>query len=67
MFRPVEDLTAFMGDPPGLVAWMRTHPQQTNYAELEAAVTAAGYSMAQFAEVIGQGAYDVDDSQPMTQ
>ena len=45
------------------VAYMQANPTTTNYAQLEAAVTAAGYTMAQFAEVIGQGAYDVDDFQ----
>ena len=45
------------------VAYMQANPTTTNYAQLEAAVTAAGYTMTQFAEVIGQGAYDVDDFQ----
>ncbi len=43
------------------IAYMERHPNSTEYAKLAAAAQAAGYSMEQFAEVVGQGAYDVDD------
>ena len=43
------------------VAYMEANPSTTNFAKLKAAVNAAGYTVDQFAEVIGQGAYDVDD------
>jgi len=43
------------------VAYMQAHPDSTNFAKLKAAANAAGYSVAQFADAIGQGAYDVDD------
>jgi hypothetical protein len=43
------------------VAYMAAHPSTTAYAKLAAAAQAAGYSMEQFAEVLGQAAYDVDD------
>ena len=42
------------------VQFMKTHPNQTNYAKLLAGVTKAGYTMDQFAAAIGQGAHDVD-------
>lgn len=42
------------------VQFMKTHPEQTNYARLLAGVTRAGYTMDQFAAAIGQGAHDVD-------
>ena len=42
---------------------MKAHPTTTEYNRLKSWVNAAGYSMDQFAEVIGQGAYDVDDFQ----
>lgn len=45
------------------VAYMRSHPDTTEYNMLEAWVNAAGYTMDQFAEVLGQSAYDVDDFQ----
>lgn len=45
------------------VAYMQANPSTTNYAQLEAWVSAAGMTITQFAEVIGQGAYDVDDFQ----
>ena len=45
------------------VNYMKAHPDTTEYLRLKAWVNAAGYSMEQFAEVIGQGAYDVDDFQ----
>ncbi|WP_105101714.1 phospholipase [Microbulbifer pacificus] len=45
------------------VAYMRDHPDTTEYAKLKAWVNAAGYTVDQFAEVLGQGAYDVDDFQ----
>ncbi|AZZ95175.1 phospholipase [Hahella sp. KA22] len=43
------------------VEFMRTHPDITNYAKLEAVAAAAGISVTQMADMIGQGAYDVDD------
>lgn len=43
------------------VAFMKNNPSITNYAKLEAGVTRAGFSMTQFTEALGQGAYDVDD------
>ncbi|MFC6635147.1 phospholipase [Microbulbifer taiwanensis] len=45
------------------VAYMRNNPETTEYARLKAWVNAAGYTLDQFAEVLGQGAYDVDDFQ----
>ncbi|MCK0152920.1 phospholipase [Alcanivorax sp. S6407] len=45
------------------VNYMKANPTTTEYNRLKAWVNAAGYSMDQFAEVIGQGAYDVDDFQ----
>lgn len=43
------------------VAYMKANPSTTNYNKLLARVTAAGMTIDQFAETIGQGAYDVDD------
>ena len=43
------------------VSYMAANPDTTNYNKLEAAATAAGYSIDEFADVLGQGAYDVDD------
>ena len=43
------------------VAYMKAHPETTNFAKLQAAANAAGYSVEQFGDAIGQGAYDVDD------
>jgi len=43
------------------VAYMQAHPETTNFAKLQAAANAAGYSIEQFADAIGQGARDVDD------
>lgn len=43
------------------VAFMKANPTTTNYAKLEAGVLRAGYTMAQFSQALGQGAYDVDD------
>ena len=43
------------------ISYMAAHPDTTEYNKLAAAAQAAGYSMEQFAEVLGQGAYDVDD------
>ena len=45
------------------VAYMQAHPQTTGYADLQAVASAAGYTVAQFAQVLGQSAYDVDDFQ----
>jgi hypothetical protein len=43
------------------VRYMQRHADTTNYAKLLAGVTRAGYTIDQFAEQLGQGAYDVDD------
>jgi len=43
------------------VNYMKAHPETTNFAKLEAAANAAGYTIEQFADAIGQGARDVDD------
>ena len=43
------------------VNYMKANPGTTNYARLAAGVTRAGYTMDQFAQALGQGAYDVDD------
>ena len=43
------------------VTFMKNNPGTTNYAKLEAGVIRAGYTMEQFAQAVGQGAYDVDD------
>lgn len=43
------------------VTYMASHADTTEYNKLAAAAQAAGYTMQQFAEVLGQGAYDVDD------
>lgn len=43
------------------VAFMKANPSTTNYAKLAAGVARAGYTMDQFAQALGQGAYDVDD------
>ncbi|EDY86845.1 phospholipase C, PlcB [gamma proteobacterium HTCC5015] len=43
------------------VNYMQANPSTTNFNKLQAAANAAGYSVAQMAEIIGQGAYDVDD------
>lgn len=43
------------------VNYMKAHPDTTNFAKLKAAANAAGYSIEQFADAIGQGARDVDD------
>ncbi len=43
------------------INYMKAHPDTTNYAPLAAAAAAAGYTIEQFAETVGQGAYDVDD------
>ncbi len=45
------------------INYMKAHPDTTNYTALEKAVTAAGYTIDQFAETVGQGAFDVDDFQ----
>jgi hypothetical protein len=45
------------------VNYMQANPGTTNYAKLAAAATAAGYTIEQMAQVLGQGAYDVDDFQ----
>ncbi|MDX1802441.1 MAG: phospholipase [Alcanivorax sp.] len=45
------------------VQYMKEHPDSTEFARLKAWVNAAGYTVDQFAEVLGQGAYDVDDFQ----
>lgn len=43
------------------VEFMKNNPDRTNYSKLLAGVTRAGYTIDQFARVLGQGAYDVDD------
>ncbi|MFZ5722272.1 MAG: phospholipase, partial [Pseudomonadota bacterium] len=43
------------------VNYMRANPTTTNYAKLAAAAQRAGYTVDQMAQVLGQGAYDVDD------
>lgn len=43
------------------VNYMKANPSTTNYAKLLAGATNAGYTIDQFAAVLGQGAYDVDD------
>lgn len=43
------------------VEFMRTHPGSTNYSKLLTGVQRSGYTMDQFAQVIAQAAYDVDD------
>jgi hypothetical protein len=42
------------------VNFMRANPGITNYQKLQAGVQRAGYTMDEFAQVIAQGAYDVD-------
>lgn len=43
------------------VNYMKAHPTTTQYARLAGAAQRAGYTVEQFAQVLGQGAYDVDD------
>lgn len=43
------------------VRYMQLNPGSTNYVKLLAGVARAGYTIEQFAEALGQGAYDVDD------
>jgi hypothetical protein len=43
------------------INYMKTHPSTTNYNKLLAGATRAGYTIDSFANVVGQGAYDVDD------
>lgn len=43
------------------VAYMQQNPQTTQYAKLQAVANAAGISVTQAAEIMGQAAYDVDD------
>ncbi|MFE8069844.1 hypothetical protein QQM79_02195 [Marinobacteraceae bacterium S3BR75-40.1] len=43
------------------VNYMQAHPDSTAYNKLKAVANASGYSISQFADVLGQGAYDVDD------
>lgn len=45
------------------VNYMAANPSTTEYAKLEAAALAAGYTVAEMADALGQGAYDVDDFQ----
>jgi len=42
------------------VAYMQAHPATTNYQKLVAGAARAGYSIDEFAAMLGQGAYDVD-------
>ncbi len=43
------------------VNYMQQNSSTTEYNRLASAATAAGYTIDQFAQVLGQGAYDVDD------
>ena len=43
------------------VNYMKANPNTTNFAKLQAAANAAGYTAEQVGQMIGQGAYDVDD------
>lgn len=43
------------------VNYMKANPNTTNYAKVLAAATKAGMTIDQFANTLGQGAYDVDD------
>ena len=43
------------------VNYMKANPSTTQYARLAGAAQRAGYTVDQFAQVLGQGAYDVDD------
>jgi len=43
------------------VNYMKVNPSTTNFAKLQAAANAAGYTIDQAAVMIGQGAFDVDD------
>jgi len=43
------------------ITFMKNNPGKTNYNKLVAGVTRAGYTINQFAQALGQGAYDVDD------
>ena len=43
------------------VNYMAANPNTTNYTKLAAAASAAGYSINDVAQILGQGAYDVDD------
>jgi hypothetical protein len=45
------------------VHYMQAHPDTTQFNRLKAAANAAGYTIDQFADALGQGAYDVDDFQ----
>lgn len=43
------------------VRYMESNPTTTEYNRLKAVANASGYTIDQFAEALGQGAYDVDD------
>ena len=43
------------------VSYMKANPETTEFKRLKAAANAAGYTVEQMAEVMGQAAYDVDD------
>ena len=43
------------------VNYMKANPDTTEFNRLQAAANAAGYTIDQMAEVLGQSAYDVDD------
>lgn len=45
------------------VKYMERHPDTTNFNKLKSAATAAGFTVDQMANAIGQGSYDVDDFQ----
>lgn len=43
------------------VKYMKAHPEATNFDRFKAAANAAGYTVEQAADIIGQGSFDVDD------
>ena len=43
------------------VAFMKNNPDKTNFRKLAAGLAKAGLTVDQFAQAMGQGAYDVDD------
>jgi len=45
------------------VNYMQAHPNETEFAKLQSVASAAGISVQEFGEILGQGAYDVDDFQ----
>jgi len=45
------------------VNYMQAHPETTEFTKLQQVVDAAGISVQEFGDILGQGAYDVDDFQ----